>query len=430
MKRFLLIWVLILPILLQALTIEDAINMALENNPDMQTSRNEKKIAYSDYRGTKGILYPQIDAVGEFKQTTTLLSDNQTAMYGTDEQKETSLAAGIQASQILFSSSVFLGLRAAKVYTNLQDVNVSVTENNIVFGTYEAYYNVLLAQELYATQQEALEVARRHYRQVQVMYEQELVSEYDMLNAELAVSRLEPDVTDAEKAVALATKNLEDYIGWTDGEMSVEGAIEFTEGELIELSNAIATGTETRDELQVLALSREMQEINYKNESLYFLPNLQASAGYTHYGLSDDYGIEGEDFGDTYNWGVSFQWPIFKGLTNHHEKRSAKYQYKNAVIAENDLKNKVELEITNAHKSYQASIQKLATEEKNVSLAQRALRIAETRYQNKLGTQLEVSDAQLTWKSTKISHLNAMYEAKINWLSLLKAIGRDLSKEM
>ncbi len=426
MRRFLIIWVILLPVLLEALTIEDAIKMALDNNPDMQTSLNDKEMAYADYRGTKGILYPQIDAVGEYKQKTTMLSDNQTVQYGMDEQKETSLAAGVQASQILFSSSVFLGLRAARVYTDLQNTNVGVTEDNVIFNTYEAFDSVLLAEELLAIQREALEVAVKHYNQVQVMYEQKLVSEYDLLNAELSVSRLEPDVTEAEKNVVLAKESLKDFIGWNEGELELEGEISFSQSGLLSLESAIEEGANSRGELKVVALSREMQEINYKNESLYFLPNIQASAGYTHYALSDKYGVEGDDFGDTYNWGISFQLPIFKGLTNHYEKKSARYAYKNALITEHDTRNKIELEITSAYKSYQASLQKLKAEEKNVNLAQKALNIAETRYQNSLGTQLEVSDSQLTWKSTKISYLNAVYKAKINWLNLMKAIGRDL----
>jgi len=426
MKRFLLLMVLITPLLLQALTIDEAVGMALDNNPDMQTARNNKEIAYADYRSTKGILFPQIDAIGSFSQTTNELSNSASAAYGADKTKETMLAGSLQASQILFSSSVFLGLKAAGVYTDLQKQNVKLTEENVLFQTYSLFDTVLLAQEVYSVQQEALGIARKHYQQVETMYNSELISEYDLLRAELAVAELEPQVSESDKNLQLALESLKNHIGWDEGELELEGSIAEVTPEAIELSGAISEGVDNRNELQIAGLSRDMREINYRNESLYFLPSIQATAGYTHYAGSDSYSLEGDDVGDTYNWGVSLRLPIFAGMSNHYGKKKAHYQYKNAMVQENNLKDMIELEITNAYKSFQTSNETLATQRKNVSLAEKGLRIASTRYANHVGTQLEVSDAQLTWRSVKLSYLNALYMAKINWLSLKKAMGREL----
>jgi outer membrane protein TolC len=224
----------------------------------------------------------------------------------------------------------------------------------------------------------------------------------------------------------LALDSLRNHIGWKETELSIEGSIGELVPENITLETAVTEGLENRKELQIVGLSKDMMEINYKNESLYFLPSIQASAGYSHYAGSQSYSLGSDDVGDTYNWGIALKMPLFSGLSNHYQKRKAHYQFKNAVIEESSLRDNLKLEITSAHKTYNTSLEKLNSQLKNVNLAEKGLRIATTRYANNLGTQLEVNDAQLTWKSVKLSYLNALYQVNINWLTLKKAMGRQL----
>jgi outer membrane protein TolC len=64
-------------------------------------------------------------------------------------------------------------------------------------------------------------------------------------------------------------------------------------------------------------------------------------------------------------------------------------------------------------------------QQQNVALAQRGLEIAQARYENHIGIQLEVLDAQLQLRAARLAYMNAAFDATISDLSLHKAMGRD-----
>ncbi len=74
------------------------------------------------------------------------------------------------------------------------------------------------------------------------------------------------------------------------------------------------------------------------------------------------------------------------------------------------------LEIANAR-------QRLAVTEKATSQAEENLRVAKSRYQNGIGTNTEVLDAETLRSLTHSNHNNARYDAALARLRLARAIG-------
>ena len=72
-KKNLLILIVLLPVFLSALTLEEAVNLALENNNELKMAKDDVKIANRSYKDIKGSLYPQISSqIGVFNQHTNL----------------------------------------------------------------------------------------------------------------------------------------------------------------------------------------------------------------------------------------------------------------------------------------------------------------------------------------------------------------------
>ena len=62
-------------------------------------------------------------------------------------------------------------------------------------------------------------------------------------------------------------------------------------------------------------------------------------------------------------------------------------------------------------------------QEKNVELAQQGYEIARTRFENGLGTQLEVNDADLVLRRASLNKLQAIYELRIAEVELQMILG-------
>jgi len=56
-------------------------------------------------------------------------------------------------------------------------------------------------------------------------------------------------------------------------------------------------------------------------------------------------------------------------------------------------------------------------------MAERSLELAQVRYDNQVGIQLEVFDAQITLSGIRLQYLQAVYEVTIKQLKLTKSIG-------
>ena len=470
MRKYFMILMVLLPLLLSGLTLEEAIDGALANNHGLQREREEIEVYNQKYYAARGMLLPQLSLQGQYRLSRTRIPEssemdlasvssrlddepeNMSAVEGViwDNQqtiaeyldgvlggllpesmiKEGSLAGGIQLNQTLFSGGKLLsGIKIADRVRNMQKDKYKLTRQEVVYETIRQYYGVKLAKEVLKIQREAMAIAGEHLADVQEMYAQGLVSEYDKLRAELEYRRLEPEVMKAEQDLELIQENFCDYIGCSDlSGIELETEFELPEGEDVLLGSALEKGLEERIELQLSELNVRIQEVLVKMEKADFYPQIGLTASYNYYTVTDDYGIEKEDFGTMASVGLGFRLPLFTGLTRISEVREAQVKVRQAEESESELQEMVKLDIRNAWQQLAHSREILKVQSENVDLAQRGFEIAEVRYASSQGTELEIADAQLMLKLAKLSYSKAVYDVILAETYFMKAMGINLYK--
>lgn len=90
-----------------------------------------------------------------------------------------------------------------------------------------------------------------------------------------------------------------------------------------------------------------------------------------------------------------------------------------------DLERLVELDVTQAHISIQDAMAKMESERGNVTLAQEGLRLAELRFQEGVGTQSEILDAELALTNAQSSLFQALREYAVANAALERATGNS-----
>jgi len=460
MRKQWLILILLLPICLWSLSLEEAIEMAKAHNKELQAIREEIGYAENDYRDIKGQLYPQINLNAGYQLTHTRtpdaflsptpdftdnLADDASAsdsvlagslqgiyngMAPSESQDEYSLFGQVQLNQVLYmGGKLMAGIRAAKKAEILQEKRYFVKEQEVVFAVKKMFYQTLLAQKALEIAEEAYSVADQHRQQVEEMYEAGLVSEFDLLRAQIETANLEPQVTAANNNLELARESFMKQIGWEEQAPELEGEILFSHtlySESFGLEQALQEGLQQRKELELSGITRDLYEIQYSAERGNFLPNLFLNAEYNQFSTDDKISFKGENFGSSYKIGVVMSMPLFTGFSNRSKQLKAKHQWQKSNIDYQNTENLIELDIRQSYLNYHHCIEDLAAKEKNVELAEKALRIAESRYENRVGIQLEVFDAQLQLRSARLNYLQASYAAIIAQEQLSKALGRKL----
>ncbi len=423
MKVKVILILVLLPVLAWGITLEEAEKMTLENNKDLITARQEKEGSYANYKSVKGSIFPQVNLSGSYGVKKTDIP--KVIPPGVMAEKELPLNTVLSMQQILFSSDVFNGLKAAKVYTDINNTNLKIVENNVLFQTRRLFYSALLAKEVLDIQRDAVNIANAHYERVKDMYEQGVVSEYDELRAKLQVKELLPEVERAKNNFLLAKIALQNQIGSEIEIDKVEGTFNITDFVKFNLDEAITEGLNNRLELQASKLNSDILEIQYKNQQKSYLPTLALNASLTNFTYTNDYDVESDNFGNIYEASLNFSVPIFTGFTNKNTEKKYKYEWLNAETADSKLRDSIKLEITSHFYGLQKNIVSLVTAEENISLAQRALTIAQERYNNQLGTYLDVETAQLSYKQANLNYKVIVHDLIDSYESLLKSVGRE-----
>jgi outer membrane protein len=466
--RKIIIIVMLLPLYLLGITLDEAVTAALENNHSLNEEKQEIEVYDQKYYAARGMLLPQLSLQGQYSLSRTeipesslnsgdelgsMLNDEFGSMSASDEilweneeliaeyldgvmaslmpgdvLKEGSFAGGLSLNQTLFAGGKLLsGIKIADRVRNMQKDKYRMKVQEVIYETTRLYYGVKLAGDVLQIQQEALALTGEHLSDVQKMYEQGLVSEYDKLRAELEYRRLEPEVLQAEYNLNLAEESLCNYTGIEKyGSLELETEFVLPEIMEMELGSALTEGIDQRIEVQLAELNVRIQEVLVKMEKADFYPVVGLTASYNYYTVADDYGIERDDFGSMASVGIGFQLPLFTGLTRISEVREKQAKVLQSKETEAETVELIRLDIRNAWQKLDHSRQQLAVQENNTALATRGYEIAQARYASSQGTELEIADAQLMQKQAKLSYSKAIYDVIIANIYFDKALGRDL----
>ncbi|MDP8201200.1 MAG: TolC family protein [Candidatus Tenebribacter burtonii] len=438
------------------LTLQESVEMAKENNKELQKAREEVGKYRQEYNNVRGNLFPQITLSGGYQykhmklpdsaipimpSVESMLANNVTTNdsiiagfidYGfssfipEQESDEYSLAGTVSLSQVIFMGGKLInGINIAGKLYHLQEKKYFLDEQNLIFSTTDLYYKTKLAAEVAEIQADALDFANLYFKQVSDMYEEGLVSEYDMLRAELEVQKLEPDVLEAEKNSKLAMESFANHLNLDDPDLELIDDTDLPEMEKIDLKNAVESGLKKRMEIELSEIGVDVSKVMLRYEKGNFLPNIGITADYTYFG-ADEKKIESDDWGNSYQVGIGFSMPLFTGFSNSSKIKKAKHTLNQSKLDHRTLQEMIELDIRNSYWQLQADLEKVNVQTRNVKLATKGLEIANARYKNQVSNQLEIIDAQLQLKAAKLSFMNAKYAAVISYTKLQKAMGREL----
>jgi outer membrane protein len=447
--------------LMANITLREAVEMATQNNKELQMAKEDVEIARYNYNDVRGQLFPQINLIGNYKLSRNSLPssiippsfslfDNlddpvspndekiansvdriMASMIPAKDQKEASLVGMIQLQQLIFSGGKLInGIRVLDRVKTLQSQRYELQLQNMVINVIDVYFNMFLAQEVLDIQRQALINAELHLERVENLHRQGLVSEYDKLRAELEVSRLYPEVLNFENMKNLAMENFNRITG-NQGEITLNPSLdEITNMSAkfeINLEDALTTATENRIELYLTNLMKDIYQVQLNAERGNYLPNVLLQADVARYNIpSNSYSI-GSDFGTMGSVGIVFQMPLFTGLSNSSKALRSRHELRKSEHEDINARELIMLEVRQSWQSFNQSLRLLDIAEKNLALSQRALTIAEARFQNQTGIQLEVFDAQIQFNAAQMSLSQAKIRIIRDYFALNKALGYNLN---
>jgi outer membrane protein len=410
------------------LTLDKAISLALQQNRDVLIADQDRASARAQIKEAWSGALPQITLSGQYlrnikKQVLFIGPDvpfNTTGSTMTFELgSDNAYTMGAQISQPLFNRKVGVALNIAHAFMEYTQQAYQATEQNVTLNVKKSFYGVLLAQQLVEANRQGLDVVKANLENVRSLYRHGTAAEFDLLRAEVQMANTEPLFISAENNLVLAKNNLKNLLAIAlDKDIKIEGDFTFDEIPPDTLNQVDQQALAVNPLIRQLTLQESILEKNISIEQSNYFPSLSLIGSYQWLTQDNTFQFRNYLWAKTLYVGMQLTYPLFDGFKTTARVQQAsvnreKIQY-TRLKAEEGLRIQIqatELKMIEAKKRIQG-------QEKNIEQAQKAVHIAQTRYQNGVGTQLELLDTQVAMTRAQTNYAQAIYDylvAKAEW---------------
>jgi len=398
----------------------DAISIALQNNRDLNIARLEMEKADSKVSEAYGTALPNFSVTGQYtraiKKPVFFLPDFQNPNSGRivpiEIGSDNSFQFGFQATQILFNSAVFTGVGTAKIFQKASLELYKNAYNKTIANVKRAFNGALLAEQVFELMLASQKNADDNLHVVQLMANQGIVSEYDLIRAQVGADNIRPTVLEAERNTVVARNSLKILLGLdATQEIEISGQLVTEAVDQEYVTNADTRVVEANATLKALDYqSRVNEEIVsiYHSESL---PTLFAFGNYQWQAQNNELGrLSTNDFVRSSQVGLSLDINLFNGFQTSARVNQAEVDYLQSKELYLNTKTALRTQVQNITLRLTEASRRIAAQSKTVEQAEKGYQIATTRYSSGSGTQLEVNDADLALMRARVNKVQAIFD--------------------
>jgi len=469
-----LLWCIVLPVgsyaqmTATSLTLDDCIKYALENTIEVKNARVDEQIAQSKVKETYGIGLPQIDGSVSLQhngQLPRFFATYATAQgfSGNDENGNPNLDlpgvedgdvvasqnffqlpsngnASLTVNQLLFNTSYLLGLKAAGTYKELAYKTSEQTQIQVIENVTKAYYSVLVNNERISLFDNNIARVDSLLRTTRALNENGFAEAIDVDRIQVTLNNLKSERLKFLNLQSLSLGLLKFQMNYPmEKELVVAGTLASLKvNEKLFEEYEQGWDYKNRIEYKILDTQRRLQELNIKNKAAGSYPNLVAFAnlGYstqstdigglfkTNTNTTDDGRIGPDKWYSSNSIGVSLQIPIFSGLQRTYQVQQAKLNLLKIENSYTSLKQGIDLSIQQNTIVYKNAIETFRSQRENMELADRVARITKIKYEQGVGSNIEVTDAESSLRESQVNYYNALFDAILAKIDLDKAYAK------
>jgi len=416
------------------LSFSDAWKIAQTQNAKMRQARLEMERAEAQVGEAYAGAMPSVSATGYY-QRNFIIPEMVTELPpefggGTTTfkfQQDNLFSGSVELSQPIYvAGKVGLALKIAKLYRQVIKERLVQTKSELKRQITQLYFGAVVAREWERVSQETYDQMRAHLEKVENMYNEGLVSEYDLIRSRVELSNFYPQVISAQTAREVAFEAL-----------SI--ALDLPKDQAFELTDDLTSypiGDEVAENHFELALQHrsEIKQIDQRQRILDNLlkiekhgvwwPNVFLVGGYSKTAQEPDFDVDNFYWMENLYGGISLTIPIFDGFKAKNRAQQVRVDLKELNLQREQLIRGINLEIIQAKSRLREAMKNVKAQQEGVQLARKGLEIAEVRYENGLATQLEVLDAQVALNQANTNELSAYYDAITAKADLEKAMGK------
>ena len=338
---------------------------------------------------------------------------------------ENSGFASVSMSQLVFDGTYLLGLKASAVYKDLAVKSVSQSKQQVAENVTKAYYGILVNEKRLGLLR--LNVARLDtlLKETRALNKQGFVEKIDVQRLDVQANNLRTELENVLRLQELSLTLLKFQMAYP-----MEEPIRLSETlEQVELSsfNLNPKGDFTysnRIEYSILQTQENLAELDLKSIKAGYLPRLLLNANYGYNAGANAFGdLLKKQWFDNSAITVSVQIPIFDGYAKKYKAVQSENNLQKVRQSYNLLKSSIDMQRSQASITLKNALESMKEQKSNLDLANEISRVTRVKYQNGVGSNLEVLNAESSIKESQANYFTALYNALIAKVEVEKANG-------
>ena len=410
----------------EVLTLEKAIEIAQRVQPVLVQSRANIEAALGRVDQARVALRPTVTLSASASVGSAPLracaAPNQNETCGGFFDPTTQTGLGATALWRIYDfGQTSLAIRAAEL--SAEAVRYTLVSDTLdVRNTVEVtYLEAVARQRLIAVAESTVKSEERHLDQARKFVAAQAKDPIEVAQAQARAANAKSALAQAQSAQAIALARLRAAIGWVDATRSPVVAGNWPtppEQEPLQLSPLVEQARAQRSEVAQLDKQIAAAEANLDAAYASRRPVLAATA-------STQWGPDESDWTPQPTWsaGITLSWQLFDGGRAEAEQRIARADLVSAKARRDALLVLITSEIELARAQIIANRENVTASNEAVTAARAQLKLADARYTQGLGSQIELADAQTAVTTAEGNLVQAEWQLAEAWAQLRRALG-------
>ena len=331
--------------------------------------------------------------------------------------------AGIDLNQLLFDGQVFVGLQARKTSIEFSTKAAEVTQEIIKANVYKIYYQLVVGRKQIESIDANITRFEKLLHDTREIYKNGFAEKLDVDKVEVQLNNLRTEKYRAENQIAAGITGLKFLMSMPQKEnLVLTDTLSEEELKMNILDENF--NYSDRKEFQQLTLLEKLNGYNVKRYRLSKLPTVVLSGNYNKTAQRQKFDFfKGTYFTSSFI-GLRINVPIFDGGAKNARIERAKLELQKTSNTIEQLKLSIDNDVEQARLKMRNALATMESQKRNIQLAEQVYATTKLKYEQGLGSNQEIYNAQTELRVAQNNYYSSLYDAITAKIDYLKAAGK------
>ncbi len=409
----------------ERLSLEHAVQLALDNNYDIKLNKNEVEQAKNNVSKANAGMLPVV--TGNFSTNNTVSNTKQTLSSGLTQErngaKNSNLAYGpVLNWQVFNGFEMFARYDRLKELEQLGEATFKLAVQTTLADVINNYYDLVQQQQQIKALSEALDISRLRLKNSMSRYQIGKAAKLEVLAASVD---LNTDTTNLLRQIDLY-RNTKIRLNEL---LARDIRTDFTVSDTIIIKNNLqlpelqSSAAQLNPALQSALINRRIAELNLKQVKANRYPDISINSGYNFNKSTSELGFARNSAGRGLNYGLSASINIFNGYLQKRNEKNAFLQIENSQLQYDKLNQNISSRLASLYQTFQTNLQLVYLEQENLEVAKQNMDITLEKFRLGSVAPLEFREAQRNYIDANARYTKSQFEAKLAETALMQLSG-------